>query len=62
LYLGQKSKTVVNLLENLRHSERIDNAGTRKSPIMLFAEKNAETTTMIKEKEDPEFQAIPNLS
>jgi len=35
----QKSKKVANLLANLRRSERIDNAGTRKSPIWQLAEK-----------------------
>jgi len=38
----QKSKKVANLLANLRRSERIDNAGTRKSPIWQLAEKKVQ--------------------
>jgi ATP-dependent DNA helicase RecG len=38
----QKSKKVAKLIANLRRSERIHNAGTRKSPVWILAEKNAE--------------------
>ncbi len=38
----QKSKKVANLIANLRRSERIHNAGPRKSPVWTLAKKNAE--------------------
>ena len=45
------SKKVANLLANLRRSEQIDNAGTRKSPVWQLAEKNAAITPRIKADE-----------
>ena len=47
----QKSKKVANLLANLRRSEQIDNAGTRKSTVWQLAEKNAAITPRIKADE-----------
>ena len=46
----QKSKKIANLLANLRRSERIDNAGTRKSPIWQLAEKKMKKNCSVAEK------------